>query len=295
MPGSAQDTDWDDLRILLAVIRKGSFLAAAKELDLAVSTVSRRIAQFEARSGSALVERRSDGAHPTPAGRELAELANRVELDIAATLRAGGSAAEALKGIVRLSVGDGFTRLMIEAVAAFSSRHPGVEFEFIVENRAADLRKREADLAVRTIHKQEPSLIYRRLAQLDYGLVASPRYIERFGMPATPAELPAHTFVGFAAPLDRHMTMPWLASLGAKRFACRTTSFRSALAAVRAGLGIGALPRRAAGELVAIFPTLAPEPLQLYLVTHPEALRRPEVRAFVDAVVRDIGARLASR
>jgi len=294
MKNFAAASQWDDLRILLAVVRSGSFLAAGSALDLAVSTVSRRIAHLESSTESKLIERRSDGAHATPKGRELAALAERMELEIAAALRSGTRSARALEGVLRVSVGDGFTRPMMDCVASFSIRHPGIAFEFIVESRAADLRKREADIAVRTVHKQESSLVYRRIGRLDYGLAASSAYLERAGTPTSIEDLRTHSFVSFAPPLDRHMTVCWLERIGARRYTCLTTSFRSLLAAVRAGIGVGALPRRASNGLIALLPGLAPDPLELFLVTHPEALRRREVRAFADAILADMGRRLSS-
>lgn len=286
-------TQWDDLRMLLAVVRNGSFLAAAADLQLAVSTVSRRMGLLEQRLGAMLIERRADGARATPTGRALSELAQRIELDLAATLRDSAASPRALKGTVRLSVGDGFTQMLMDCVTAFCAQHPDVEFEFVVESRAVDLRRREADIAFRTTHKQEATLVYRRVGQLRYALWAAPDYLQRNGTPRTRDDLAGHRFVGFAPPLHRHHTMPWLRELGAQRMAVRTTSFRSLLAAIRGGAGIGALPRRAARGLVELLPGEEPPPLPLLLVSHPQALRRPEVRSFVDCVVARITRQVA--
>lgn len=287
--------DWDDLRVLLAVVRQGSFLAAAGELRMAVSTVSRRLGQLERHTGQVLVERRSDGAHVTPAGQAFAELAQRMALDLAATLRAPAPGARALKGVVRLTVGDGFTRLLMDCVAAFSQRHPQVDVEFVVESRTADLRKREADVAVRTVHKQEASLVYRPLGQLEYALWAAPSYVERHGVPQQIDAVPSHRFIGFAPPLDRHPTMPWLRKLGATRFVLKTTSYRGQFEAARKGLGLAALPRGGARGLIEVLKGESPSPLPLYLVSHPQALRRAEVRAFADLVVATVPPLLAAR
>lgn len=295
MPTPTGLLDWDDLRVLLSVVRRGSFLAAAGELGMAVSTVSRRVAQLERRTGQALVERRSDGAHVTPAGRELTELAQRMELDVAAALRGATSGAKALKGTIRLTVGDGFTRLLMDCVAAFSTRHPQVDFEFVVESRTVDLRKREADLAVRTVHKQEATLVYRHLGQLDYALWAAPSYASRHGLPQTVEELASHRVISFAPPLDRHPTVAWLRKLGVTRFAVSTTSYRSQFEAARLGLGVAALPRGGGRGLIEVLKGLSPSPLPLYLVAHPQALRRPEVRAFADEAVAALSAQLAPR
>jgi DNA-binding transcriptional LysR family regulator len=82
-----QDPRWDDLRLLLAVGRRGSFLGAGRALGLATSTLSRRLTALERSVGAVLVERRADGARLTDAGRRLAAAAEDVELALGARLR----------------------------------------------------------------------------------------------------------------------------------------------------------------------------------------------------------------
>jgi len=279
--------------LFLAVIRGGSFLAAARALNVAVSTVSRRIAALERRMDTVLLERRTDGAVATDAGRALGALAERVALDLAATLRDVAPVSKSLKGTIRISAGDGFTVAIADCIAKFSEQHPDVEFELVVESRVANLHKREADIAVRTVHRQEPSLVYARLGELNYALWASAEYLRKCGTPESLGELRAHRFIGFSAPLDKHAAVRWLRSLGARQITVRANTFRAQFLAAQKGTGIAALPRSAVRNLIEVLPGIAPLSLPLFFVSHPQSLRRPQVRAFADLLIADLRARLA--
>jgi DNA-binding transcriptional LysR family regulator len=280
------ELDWDDLRLLLAVARTGSLLAAGRTLGAATSTLSRRLTRLEQRAGSALLERRRDGVRLTDAGRRLAETAHDIELRVGARLRELPADARALRGTVRVTAGDGFGDVLVGAIASFAVRHPAVTFEVAIESRAADLSRGEADLALRTVHRREPSLVYRTVGMLPYGLFAAHAYVERHGTPRAAADLRRHRFVGFAPPLDRQPVVGWMRAHGAERFVVRVTTFGALLAAVRAGAGIGALPEALAGGLEPVLPRTRPEPLVVYLARHADTRRLPHVRAFADHLVR---------
>lgn len=277
---------WDDLRLLLAVARAGSFLAAGRELGVATSTLSRRLAQLESALREPLVERRSDGVRLTESGARLAQTAGELDLTVRAQLRDLPSARRELEGTIRVTAGDGFTDFAVDAVVAFRALHPRVAFELVIDPNALDLVRREADAAIRTGHGRESSLIYRTLGDLPYSLWAAPDYLARRGAPRRATDLDRHEFLGLAAPLDRTPAMRWLRAHGIERFTLLATSFGTLLAATRAGLGIAALPDRMAADLVRVLPRLRPDPLIVYWVTHPDARRLPHVRAFGDLVAQ---------
>src|SRR5689334_23039864 len=77
-------TDWDDLRLLVAVCRAGTLTAAARALRCSQPTVSRRMAALARRHGSALFEASGGRWVPTAAGRALADRAEAIERDILA-------------------------------------------------------------------------------------------------------------------------------------------------------------------------------------------------------------------
>jgi DNA-binding transcriptional LysR family regulator len=276
---------WDDLRLLLAVARTGSFLAAGRGLGLATSTLSRRIARLESAVREPLLERRSDGVRLTASGARLAETAGELDLAVRARVRDLPAGRRELEGTIRLTAGDGFTGFAVDAVAAFRAVHPRVAFELVIDAHPLDLVRREADVAIRTGHGRESSLIYRTLGELPYSLWASQGYVARRGSPRRSGDVSNHDWLGLGTPLDRTPAMRWLRSLGIDRFALLATSFGTLLAAAKAGLGVTALPDRFAAGLVRVMPRARPAPLAVYWVTHPDARRLPHVRAFGDLVV----------
>src|SRR5690349_17468055 len=97
---------WDDLRVLLALHRHRSFLAAGRALGVSTSTAARRIEALEKALGRSLVHRSSAGTSVEPDALELVSLAEELELGLQAVKRDEGDAA--VTGTVRLSMSDGF-------------------------------------------------------------------------------------------------------------------------------------------------------------------------------------------
>src|SRR6266542_3810388 len=174
---------WDDLRLLVTVVEQRSFLAAGRQLGLATSTLSRRLSALERETGHKLLERRHDGVRPTEAGQAVAEAARELDDRLAARLRALPGAGGALAGTVRLSCGDGFTAVVVEALTAFRRLHAGVTVELAVEPRLVDVAAGQADLALRTARTTEASLVYQQLGALAFGLYAAPEYLRVRGVP----------------------------------------------------------------------------------------------------------------
>mgnify|MGYP002401412735 CR=1 FL=1 len=271
---------WDDLRLLLAAARAGSFLAAGRKLGIATSTLSRGVARLEAATGTRLVERRSNGIALTEPGRRLVDTAEDLELQLGARVRELPAGAREIAGTIRISAGDLFTDALAEAIAAFTASHPAVSFELAIEQRQVDLGRREADLAVRTGRAREPALVYQPLGTLSYGLYAARSYLERHAAPRSVATLSKHRFVGFAPPLADLPSMRWLRRHGVRHFSVRVTTVGALLAATRAGSGIAVVPDHLAGDLGRVLPRVRMEPVTIQLVAHPDVRRLAHVRAF---------------
>jgi len=279
-----RDLRWDDLRLLLAAARSGSFLAAGRSLGVATSTLSRGLARLEAAVGTRLLERRSDGVRATEAGRRLCDTAEALELQLGARVRELPARAREIAGTIRISATDVFADFLAETCAEFVERHPAVSFEVAFERRSVDLSRREADLALRFGPARESALVYQALGELPSGLYASAAYLHRHGVPRSLSALGRHRFVGFAPPLADVPLMRWLRRHGARRFAVRVTTFGALVAAARAGAGIAVLPDRIAESLERVLPRARPDPMKVHLVAHPDVRRLPHVRAFSDAL-----------
>jgi len=139
------------LRALTAVVRQGTFSAAAEALSVTPPAVTVQMKALEELAGLPLVERTREGLRPTDAGRVLLETASRIE----AALEECGEALDALHGVVggRVSVGVISTAKYFapRALAVFSRGHPNIEMRLSVGNRGetvAALRDFQLDFAV---------------------------------------------------------------------------------------------------------------------------------------------------
>jgi len=257
-------------------------LRAARRLGLAASTVSRRMSVLERAVGAPLVERGPAGVHLTDAGVALANCGKDLELGVARALRDLPRPGALLTGTVRISAGDGFTDAIVAAIRAMCVRHPGVRFELALEDKVVNLSRREADIAVRTVHHRESALVYRKVGTLAYGLFADARYLAERGAPRRATDLAKHVWIGFAAPLDRLPGQRWLHGQIARPPVLSTTTFSGLLAAVRAGLGLAVLPVVSAAALVAVLPETELPPLPVWLVTARDARKQPHIAAFTE-------------
>jgi DNA-binding transcriptional LysR family regulator len=286
--GAQGAIDWSDLQLLVAVRAAGSMLRAARRLGLAASTVSRRMSGLEQAAGVSLIERGTDGVRLTPAGDALAGCGAELETGVARALRELPRPGTALTGTVRVSAGDGFADAVAAAARACGAKHPGLRFEIALEDRVVNLVRREADVAVRTVHAGETSLVYRKARVLEYGLFAEPRYLADRSAPRRLADLPKHDWVGFTAPLDRIPSQRWLHTCMGKPPLLAASSFTGLLAAVRAGLGVATLPVLSASGLTSVLPGTPLPALPVWLVVHRDARKQPQIAAFVQALLAEL-------
>jgi DNA-binding transcriptional LysR family regulator len=145
-----QPADWDDFRYLVAVKRGQTLRAAARQLRVDDTTVSRRLASLERKLGKRLVQRQGDSRLAlTDAGERVAHAAEAMEKhyeSIAALVDDG----DACRGTVRLTtVPILANRLFARNYCQLASRHPGLVVEIVPDGRNFDLGRREADIAVR--------------------------------------------------------------------------------------------------------------------------------------------------
>lgn len=277
--------NWDDLRLLLAVSRRGSFLKAGEMLGVAPSTLSRRITQFERAVGEPLVERGVDGIRLTQKGAALVETAKGLELELASDIREPNGG---LSGSVTVSAGDGFIEIVTEAAAAYLAAHPGCTVDFLVENALVKVARGAADIAIRTVHLGEPSLIYRRLTSLRFDLFAGPDW------EVSPDTRPREArMIDLLPPLDQLPHLRAARAAGFSNTILRVSSFSAQLAAVEAGIGAAVLPQTMGRGLVQPFGQLDLPMLDIFMVTRPQALQQPHMRAFVDLLTRTFQAKLA--
>lgn len=166
--------EWSDVRIFLAVVRGGSFGAAARTLEVSHPTVGRRVKALEDEAGQPLFRRTSDGLVLTDAGDTVLALAESMENSALAMERRLAGNHERLEGILRISAAEWFAGYVLAPVLAeLTRRHPAVVPEIIASYRLLNLSRRDADVAFRIVPFTEPDIVQRRLMTMPYGLYGS--------------------------------------------------------------------------------------------------------------------------
>lgn len=279
----ALQANWDDLRLLLAVSRRGSLLQAGQLLGIAASTVSRRLTQLEAALGEPLVERGVEGCWLTARGQSLVEVAVAAEAGLRRQTAADVSGGQTeLCGSVLVSAGEGFSSCVLEAASRFTSLHPRCSVELMVTADFHKIVRGAADIALRTAHLGEPSLIYRPMGKLAYGVFADARYLKRF----PGVSLATAVNIALLPPLDMLPQMRAAKAAGLDRAQISVNSFAVQLESVRQGMGVAVLPRILAKGLNEVFLDLELPDMEVYLVTRPQALKQAHIRCFFDILER---------
>lgn len=279
---------WDDLRVLLEVHRRGSFLGAATELGLSTSTVARRIAALEKDLGRPLVHRTTQGVTLEQEGLELITVAEQFDQSLSAHRRDRVTGSP-WAGVVRVSLPDGMAAEVAAVIVKLQEAHPETEVELISEARFVDLAAREADIGVRGARSSSPSLIERPLGSVHAGLFATERYLERH-LPSrflAVNDYPSQRFVvDDASPTTRGVTR-WLMAHGAAIFPFRSNSTDARIAAAKADaglvlLGVGSANRHP--TLVRVGLEVPLPALPIFLVMHRDLRNAPRMRGVAQAI-----------
>jgi len=144
--------DWDDLKVLLALSRKGSARGAAQQMGVSNSTITRRLDDMEHKLRTQLFDRTPDGYRLTEAGEQVLPTAEHVEELVLSAERKITGGDQELQGSICVSLPpSGNLGFLVERLARFAEQYPGIELELVASFDAADLSRREADIAIRVM------------------------------------------------------------------------------------------------------------------------------------------------
>jgi DNA-binding transcriptional LysR family regulator len=281
------DPGWELYRSFLAVMREGSLSGAARALGMTQPSLGRHMRELEAALGAALFARSPQGLVPTELAHELMPHAQAMASASAALQRTASAGRGEVSGTVRITASEIIGgEVLPPMLAAFRERHPGIVIELVLSNQAADLLRRDADIAIRMVQPTQEALVARHVGRIELGLFAHRHYLDAHGYPATPDDLAGHALIGFDTepPYVRRMR-PARLSLAREHFALRTDSDLAGLAALRAGFGIGFLQlplARRSPQLVRLLPEAVSLPLEAWVVMHEDLRQSLRVRRLFD-------------
>ena len=191
--------DLNALVIFAKVVESGSLSGAARRLGMPVSTVSRRIAEFEQALGVRLLERSTRNLALTNLGKEVYEHAVRsVELGEAVECVVSNHLSD-MSGVLRLSAPPSISDTLLTPLAIeFQKTYPNVRFQILVTERYVEHIADGVDLVFRVGTLRDSSLVARRLLAYRHRLVATPAYLKRCGALRKPQDLLEHRLLAFS-------------------------------------------------------------------------------------------------
>jgi DNA-binding transcriptional LysR family regulator len=285
--------DWNLARAFAATADTGSLSAGARRLGLTQPTLSRQVAALEAELGLTLFSRVGKKLLLTEAGRKLLAPA-RAMTDAAETLRlAALGEAQTVGGHVSITASDGLAAwLLPDIVARIRREEPEITIEVISTNALSDLRRHEADIAIRHVRPAEPELVGRLVREMPARFYASADFVKANGLPQTVDDLSRLELIGFA-PLDR--LLAFLADRGIMpEPACFHVISENGVVTwemVRRGLGIGIMiepvARRTPG-MVCVLPDLAVMQVPVWLVSRQDLRTSHRVRRVANILAEEL-------
>ncbi|MCC5883390.1 MAG: LysR family transcriptional regulator [Halomonas sp.] len=289
---------WDGIEAFVEVVRLGTFAAAARQLHVSNSHISRQVAQLEQELGLPLLYRTTRQIHLTDAGERYYARCREL-LD---GFREAESALQSLQerphGILQLSCATTFGELFIAPlVNDFLNLHPQLEMRLHLTNRQVDVIDEGYDVVIRMGTLQDSSLVARRLCERREFVVGSPDYFQSVSQPHSVAELAHHRCLIGTRDLWR-FDIEGLHREVRVHGHWQANSGPALLDAARKGLGLTQLPDYyvmpflASGELTAVLTRFQCHDAGVWAVMPRHRQHAAKVRQFVDYLVEHLPARL---
>ena len=187
-----------EMEVLTRVVELGGFSAAARELRMTPSAVSKLISRLEARLGTRLVNRTTRKLELTPEGVAFNEKALRILADMEEAERSAASADQPV-GKIRINTSGSYgTHILTPILGGFLARYPGTTVDLILTDKIVDLVADRTDIAIRAGELASSTLLARKLGDTRLLAVASPDYLDRMGQPSTLADVNRLNRLGFS-------------------------------------------------------------------------------------------------
>ncbi|MEL6224510.1 MAG: LysR family transcriptional regulator [Cyanobacteria bacterium J06627_8] len=184
---------WDGVSEFVAVVDTGSFSAAAKQLGVSTSYVSRRVADLEAKLGIRLLARSTRQVRMTDAGSEYYHRCTDLIAGLEEANQVVAGETTEIVGRIRVAAAGAFAEQYVApALAEFAAHHPKVQIEISFNSRIINLIDEGFDFAIRYGVLEDSSLIARKLTGRTLVTCASPGYLKQRGIPVVPEELHDH-------------------------------------------------------------------------------------------------------
>lgn len=291
---------YEEIEAFVRTVDTGSFTAAAEQLRVAKSAISRRINELEQRLGAQLMIRTTRKLTLTESGQALYQRGKALLEDWNEAEGVVSDQRQALAGRIRLAAPLSFgIKHLGPMLLDFNEQHPDIEFDIDFSDRQIDLVAEGIDLALRIGTLGDSSLVARKLAPVKMIAATSPSYLEKMGTPSKPADLLNWNELRYALRPDA----PWVftAPDGSSETIRLPSNMRASngeflTESAIAGRGLTIHPSfilyepLGTGELVQVLPDYKLQELGLYAVYPPTRHLSKRVRVLVDFLAGECGA-----
>ncbi|WP_137166479.1 LysR family transcriptional regulator [Salinimonas lutimaris] len=237
---------WDNLHVLLAVIRAGTLREAARSVRMSTATLSRRLDTLEERLGGKLVERTANGCAPTELGLRVLIFAEQMEVAAHGILREVETPAE-LTGTLRVNADEWTSFLLIGLLPGLKKAHPGLNVDVLTSQEPFNLARREADVVMRYAPPETSDLIGLAIGDVSFSLYASEAYISEQVSAIDQQQWEGLDFISLDEPRSDFEVERWLRGLaGAPKPWLRCNYALGVLDGVAAGGGLGIIENNVA-------------------------------------------------
>ena len=241
--------DWDKLKIFHAVAEAGSFTSATVILNLSQSAISRQIQSLEEDLKVKLFERHARGLTLTEHGEYVYKTAHEVITKLKEVETSLGDQKNKPTGKLTITTVRSFgTHWLTPRIQEFMQLNPEIEVELIFDDKELDLSTRQADIGIFMRRPKQLNYIQKKLIDINYHIYGSNKYLEKYGMPKTTADLNKHRFISFGKGAPSPVYNPeWALKIGMKdnkkrKTVMKVNSVMGLLLAVESGVGLAALP-----------------------------------------------------
>jgi DNA-binding transcriptional LysR family regulator len=294
--------DWNYAKAFMVAVEKGSFTSAAKELKISQTTLGRQITAFEEDLGMTLFLRGGNKTlELTESGHDLLEYV-QVMADSAKklSLRASGKTTT-LEGIVRISASEAEAVYSLpRIVKKIRQTWPGIIVEIVASNKASNLEKREADIAIRNFKPKGQNLIIKQLKDTHAYLYASPGYLESINYTGGRGCLSGADVI-VTPEIDEQSMLNILINsfkmnVTTKNLTVLTKNQSTYWELVKSGVGIGVMPSHIGDNektVVRVDKNSSPVPFGNWIVAHSELNKNPRIRLVYDFIADEFQKILA--
>jgi DNA-binding transcriptional LysR family regulator len=283
------------MRVFVTVVDRNGFNAAAEALGMSTASVTRQVAWLEKRLGLRLLNRTTRRVSPSSVGTAYYQRCQVLLAEFDDMEAAVGEQALTPSGTLRINAPFSFAIARLgPRLAGYRARHPQVALDLSLSDRLVDIVEEGYDMAIRITRQVTPTLIARKLGEVQAYLCAAPAYLERAGTPRLAADIAGHEFLNYSySPLGDELALEGPDGETRVRIhgGLRANSGDVLREAAVAGMGIVLQPDFIAekelqdGRLVRVLPDHQLAPIGVYAVYANRSHLAPKVRSFIDYLV----------